>query len=145
MLPKQIFWAIVILICAYAWWRGRAEEKVAATACLVAIIATRLLISPQSVRYSGVEIGLFWIDAAMLATFVAIALYSKRFWPLWAAGFQLTVSMSHGLKAIELDLLPRAYAAAAVFWSYPILLVILVGTWRTHRRRVAEASAQATA
>jgi hypothetical protein len=42
--------------------------------------------------------------------------------------------MSHLMKAVDLDLLPKAYAAAAVFWSYPILLVIVVGTWRTNRR-----------
>lgn len=145
MLPKAFFVTLLIVIFAFAWWRGRSEEKVAATTCVLAVIATRILISPPDVRYADVEIGLLWIDAAMLATFVAIALYSNRFWPLWAAGFQLTVSMSHGLKAIELDLLPRAYAAAAVFWSYPILLVILVGTWRSHRRRIAEARVAASA
>jgi hypothetical protein len=64
---------------------------------------------------------------------VAIALVSNRFWPLWAAGFQLTVSMSHMMKAIDFDLLPKVYAAAAIFWSYPILLVIVVGTWRSSR------------
>ena len=92
------------------------------------------MISPLAVRYTRVEDGLFAIDIAVLIAFVAIALYSTRFWPLWAAGFQLTVSMSHMLKGIDLDLLPRAYAAAAVFWSYPILLVIVVGTWRRKRK-----------
>jgi hypothetical protein len=29
--------------------------------------------------------------------------------------------------------MPRAYAAAAVFWSYPILFIILVASWRTRR------------
>jgi hypothetical protein len=29
---------------------------------------------------------------------------------------------------------PVAYRAAAVFWSYPILLILAIGTWRTHRR-----------
>jgi len=62
---------------------------------------------------------------------------SSRFWPLWAAGLQLTVSMSHMMKGIDLALMPKAYAAAAVFWSYPILLIIVVGTWRT-RRKVVE-------
>lgn len=141
MLPKQLFWTIVFLIFAYAWWRGRTEEKAAATTCALAVVATRLIIPPPNVRYSGVEFGLLAIDVAVLISLVAIAIWSKRFWPLWAAGFQLTVSMSHGLKAVELDLLPRAYAAAAVFWSYPILLLILVGTWRTHRSRVRDEAA----
>ena len=134
MLPKQIFGAIVVLICAYAWLRGRSEERIAATICLLATVATHFLISPLHERYTGVETGLLLIDLGVLAGFVAIALVSSRFWPLWAAGFQLTVSMSHVMKAVDLDLLPKAYAAAAVFWSYPILLVIVVGTWRTNRR-----------
>jgi hypothetical protein len=134
MLPKQIFWAIVVLICAYAWLRGRSEERIAATICLLATVATHFLISPLHERYTGVETGLLLIDLGVLAGFVAIALVSSRFWPLWAAGFQLTVSMSHVMKAVDLDLLPKAYAAAAVFWSYPILLVIVVGTWRANRR-----------
>jgi hypothetical protein len=49
------------------------------------------------------------------------------------AGLQLTMSMAHFLKAIDSDLMPRAYAAAAVFWSYPLLFIILVASWRTRR------------
>ncbi|HUG45456.1 MAG TPA: hypothetical protein VMK31_02945 [Sphingomicrobium sp.] len=138
MFPKEIFFGFLLLVCGYAWWRGRSEEKIAATTCLLAVLATRLLISPLPSRYADIEFGLLGIDLVVLAAFVAIALQSKRFWPLWAAGFQLTLSISHGLKAVDLDLLPRAYAAAAVFWSYPILLAILVGTWRTHRSRSDE-------
>ena len=33
--------------------------------------------------------------------------------------------MSHVFKAVELDLMPQAYAAAARFWVYPILLIIV--------------------
>lgn len=134
MLPKQIFWALVILICAYAWWKGRSEERLAATTCLLATIATHFVISPVAVRYSRVEDGLVAIDIAVLAAFVGIALFSRRFWPLWASGFQLTVSLSHIMKEVDLQLLPRVYAAAAVFWSYPILIVIVVGTWRTRHK-----------
>jgi hypothetical protein len=32
-------------------------------------------------------------------------------------------------------LIPHAYAAAARLWSYPILLIIIVGTWRGYRAR----------
>ena len=138
MLPKQVFWGIVILICAYAWLRGRSEERIAATICLLATIATHFLISPLHQRYTGIETGLLVIDMAVLATFVAIALVSNRFWPLWAAGLQLTVSMSHLMKAVDFALLPKVYAAAAIFWSYPILLVIVVGTWRTNRHTTTQ-------
>ena len=142
MLPKTIFWALLILICGYALWKGRRDERIVASACLLASIGTRFAISPITVRYAGLETGLLVIDMAMLATFVWIALRSDRFWPLWVAGLQLTSSMAHLLKAVEWDLLPKAYGAAAVFWSYPILLILAVGTWRSqyrppHRREAA--------
>lgn len=133
MFGPYVFVTLLLLACGYALWRGRSEEKIAAVACLVATLATRLAIAPVAVRYTGVEMGLVIIDLALLAAFVRIALGSQRFWPLWVAGLQLTNSMAHLLKAIELELMPRAYAAAAVFWSYPILIIIIIGTWRTHR------------
>jgi hypothetical protein len=72
----------------------------------------------------------------VLAAFVFVALRSDRFWPLWIAGLQLTMSISHLLKAIQPDLVPIAYAAAERFWSYPILAIIAVATWRSHQRGV---------
>ena len=134
MIPHYvIYWAILLLICAFAFWRGRLEERIAAGACLVATIVTVWIIPPVALRYSAMDPAQLAIDGAMLATFVTIALRSERFWPLWVAGLQLTMSTSHLMKAIDSDLLPRAYAAAAVLWSYPILLIIFVGTWRAHR------------
>jgi hypothetical protein len=134
MLPKPIYWLILLLICAYAFWRGRSDERVAAATCLLASLVQLLVISPAAARYSGVEVGVLLVDLGVLAVFVAIALQSSRFWPLWVAGLQLTTILGHLLKAVQLDLLPYAYAGALRFWSYPILLIIVIGTWRSQRR-----------
>ena len=56
-----------------------------------------------------------------------------------SAGLQLTTSLGHLAKAFQSDLLPMAYAAALRFWSYPILIILLFGTWREHRRSAATA------
>lgn len=138
MLPKQFFWAILLAIWGYALWRGRSDERVAASVCLLASVITHFVVSPIAVRYKGIETGLLLVDAGVLAAFIVIALRSERFWPLWVAGLQLTMSMAHFLKAIDVTLLPRAYAAAAVFWSYPILFIIAFGTWRHQRRHRRE-------
>jgi hypothetical protein len=140
MLPRLLFWAVLVAICGYAFARGTRDERLAAAACLIASVLTHFAVSPLQVRYSGIEGGLVAIDIAMLVVFVAIALRSHRFWPLWVAGLQLTMSMAHVMKAVDLQLMPRAYAAAAVFWSYPILLIIFVGAWRSHRRTLADQS-----
>lgn len=135
MHPRYIYWAVLILVCGYAFWRGHKDERAVAAVCLMASIVSLLSLPAQQLRYSGVEHGLLLVDGAALVAFVAVALKSSRFWPLWVAGLQLTTSMAHLLKAIELDLMPYAYGAAARFWSYPILLALAVGTWRAHQRR----------
>ena len=141
MLNPIIYHLLLAAVAAYAFLRGRSDERLAAGICIVATIATRLVLSPVGDRYSGVELGVLLVDLMTLAGFVAIALRTDRFWPLWVAGLQLTTLVAHALKAIELDLLPHAYAAAGRFWVYPIFLIIVVGTWRSHHRALEESRA----
>jgi hypothetical protein len=143
MLSPVVYHLLLIAVAAYAFLRGRSDERMAAAICIIATIATRLVLSPVTSRYSGIEFGVFIVDLLTLAGFVAIALRTDRFWPLWVAGLQLTTLVAHMLKAIKIDLLPHAYAAAGRFWVYPIFLIIVVGTWRSHQRRLHEQRAKA--
>jgi hypothetical protein len=129
-----IFWAILFATCGYALWRGGKYEQLAAVICITASIVSVLAHAPLHQRYMTVEIGDLIVDSIVLLAFVAIALRSDRFWPLWVAGLQLTMSMSHLFKALDVNLLPVAYAAAERFWSYPTLVIIAVGAWRAHNR-----------
>ena len=135
MLPALFYWLLLLAITAYALWRGRSDERIVAGACLAASVITYAVLSPRLMRYSQVETGVLLVDLGVLAVFTMVALQSNRFWPLWVAGLQLTTSVAHFLKALDADLLPHAYGAAARFWSYPILLIVAIGTWRSHRRR----------
>jgi hypothetical protein len=139
MLPHWIiFWIVLIVSCGYALWRGRRYERIAAVVFVAATILSILGHSPLRGRYVAIETSDLIVDSAVLVAVVAIALLSDRFWPLWAAGLQLVDSMSHVMKAIDVDLLPKVYGAAERFWSYPILIILLVGAWRQHRRQIAE-------
>jgi hypothetical protein len=136
MLTPLQYFALLFAVAAYAFFRGRSDERFAATVCILASVASVIAISPLTSRYSHVESGVFLIDVLTLAAFTVLALRSDRFWPLWIAGLQLTTLVAHALKAVQLDLLPQAYGAAARLWVYPIFLIIVVGTWRGHRRRM---------
>lgn len=143
MLSPLAYFLVLFAVCGYAFARGRSDERFAAGVCIVASIASVLVMSPLTGRYSGIEAGVLIVDLLALAGFIAIALRTDRFWPLWVAGLQLTTLVAHLLKAIQLDLMPHAYAAAARFWVYPIFLIIVIGTWRSHQRARNERQAGA--
>lgn len=136
-----LYLALLIVTCGYAFARGRGDERTSGAVCIAASILTPILLSPLTARYTHIESGVLLIDGAVLAAFTLVALRSDRFWPLWLAGLQLTTTLAHLLKAIEFELVPYAYAAAGRFWGYPILLVLAVGTWRGHQRRMREQEA----
>lgn len=134
MLDPLSYWLLLTGVAAYALLRGRGDERAAALVCIVATAASVLVNSPLTRRFAAIEIGVMVVDLAALAAFTAIALRTKRFWPLWVAGFQLTSTFAHVLKAIHFSLVPQVYAAAERLWVYPIFLAIVVGTWRTQQR-----------
>jgi len=133
MLHPLIYWAILLAVVGYAFRRGRLDERIAALTCLVGTIATMLLSSDPHIKYSSVETGVLVVDVIGFMVFTGIALHSMRFWPLWVAGFQLSSTLAHFLRAFDADLMPKVYAAAERFWIYPIFLAILIGVSRCPR------------
>ncbi len=133
MLSPLTYYAVLFAVCAYAFLRGCRDERLAAATCIVATFATNLVYSPAG-SYAGIETGVLIVDSLAMLGFIFIALRTDRFWPLWVAGLQLTTLIAHIFKVADLDLIPQVYAAAARFWVYPIFLIIVIGTWRTHQR-----------
>ena len=144
MLSPSAYWLLLLAMTAYAFGRGRIDERLAAGICVIGSMATVIVSSPLNEKYSSVETGVLIVDSLALLGFVLLALGSRRFWPLWVAGFQLTSVLSHFLKALHWDMIPQVYAAAERFWIYPIFLAIVVGTWRNHKRWLRDREFTAT-
>jgi hypothetical protein len=139
-----LFWTLLALTCGYAFYRGGRYERIVAAVCIVGAFATVAVNSPLNRMYAHVESGALLVDLAVLSAFIAVALQSDRFWPLWVAGLQLTTSVAHFLKALDPHLIPQAYGLAVRFWGYPILIILAVGAWRNHERRRAADGPPAT-
>jgi hypothetical protein len=77
---------------------------------------------------------MFIVDLGTLAAFLVLALRAERFWPLWISALQLLGTSGHLVKLMDPGVVPRAYAFAAIFWSYPMLLLLALGTYRHQRR-----------
>lgn len=127
--------------CGYAFFRGKTDARIVATGFFLGSFATLALRSQLGGGYGRLEVGVFAVDVIDLAVFTYAALISDRFWPLWVSGLQLTTSFAHVFKLVDPHLVPIAYAAALRFWGYPILIILAIGTWRQHRRKLRETSA----
>ena len=143
-MAPNLFRVLLVLVALYALLRGKRDERQVGLIFVIGVIATELVLPPARERFASVETRLMFVDLAVFAGFLWVALRSERFWPLWMAGLQLTAILGHVLKAVDGDLFARAYAAALVFWAYPMLLVLAVGTWRNQRRRRRERDLAAT-
>lgn len=137
-MAPTLFRILLALVVLYALLRGKRDERHVGIIFVVGVIATELVLPPARERFADVETKLMLVDLAVFAGCLWVALRSDRFWPLWIAGLQLTAMLGHVLKAVDVQLFARAYAAALVFWAYPMLIILAVGTWRSHRRIVAQ-------
>jgi uncharacterized membrane protein len=137
-MAPNLFRILLALVALYALVRGKSDERQVGLIFVVGVIATELVLPAPAFRFASVETHLLLVDIAVFLGFTWVALRSERFWPLWIAGLQLTAIFGHMLKAVDVGLFSRAYAAALVFWAYPMLLILALGTWRGQRRRARQ-------
>jgi hypothetical protein len=137
-MAPTFFRILLAVVALYVLWKGGRDERDVGIVLVLGVIATHLVISPLKTRFASVETHVFVVDMVVFIGFLWVALRSDRFWPLWIAGLQLTAILGHVLKAVDVHLFSRAYGAAMVFWSYPIVLILALGTWRNHRRHIRE-------
>jgi uncharacterized membrane protein len=137
-MAPNLFRILLALVALYALVRGKSDERQVGLIFVVGVIATELVLPAPAFRFASVETHLLLVDIAVFLGFTWVALRSERFWPLWIAGLQLTAIFGHVLKAVDVGLFSRAYAAALVFWAYPMLLILALGTWRGQRRRARQ-------
>jgi hypothetical protein len=117
---------------AVAWRWGGLDERLASIGFITATGASQIFTNRN---YGNVETAVLLIDACLLAGLVILALRSDRFWPMWAAAFQLVGTTVHFASMTETGDFAWAYAVGLIFWSYPVLFALMIGTWLEARNR----------
>jgi hypothetical protein len=125
------FLVALLVVCGTAVARGGPDERVAAGAVAVATIVSPFV---KSQNYAGPELGLVLVDVALFVSLAAIAMRSRAFWPIWAAGFQLCGLAGHLAAAKSNSMVPAAYAETLAIWSYAVIATLLAGTLLEGRR-----------
>lgn len=118
--------------CFIAWQWGGWEERIVAVAFVLASLASN---AANNSLYTHTETGILFVDLAVFAGLVVLALRSDRFWPMYAAAFQLVAVTVHVASMTEHGNFAWAYAVALTFWTYPVLIALMAGTWLEGRFR----------
>ena len=82
---------------------------------------------------SGTQWGVMGVDIALLVFFLWLALHSEKFWPLFVAGFQLLLVITHFASAADSAVTGWAYKTAEMIWSYLIVFTIGYAAWTAPR------------
>lgn len=128
-LPAYVWPATVMTACALAVWRGGPNERLAAGGMLACWALS--MVAYQ--RGLDTEWGILAIDVVGLALFVWIALRSRRFWPLFVAGFQLLAVATHLAQGLDAGVSGWAYITAEIIWGYLVAFTIAAAAWTTPR------------
>lgn len=134
MLRILMFLILLIAICGYAIWRGGQPERIAGAAFLIAVAATVTVYSDYPSRFAEVEVGVMVIDVLLCLVLFGIAMFADRGWIFVVTGLQLATVAVHVAKLLKPDIIPVAYAVMIASFSYPMLALLAVGTFRHQRR-----------
>lgn len=132
MMFRLLFLSMLLVTCGIAFWKGHNSEKWTAVLLIAAAVASLVF---ETRAFYGTETGVLVIDLMLLAYLMVLAFQSDRFWPLWAAAFQVVGTSIHLASIVDSAIWPAAYATAQVFWAYPVLLALGAGTWLEARYR----------
>ncbi len=140
-----MFWQVLALViigfsCFVALRWGGFDERIAAIGFIIAVIASN---SVSDGSYGHTETGVLVVDVSLFFGLLVLALRSDRFWPMWAAAFQLVGTMVHLGSMSQTGNFAWAYYIALIFWTFPVFIALLAGTWFEGRfRRQWELNAQ---
>lgn len=130
-----LFALLQIGVSFYALARGGAPERVVGLSLLIAFGVTMLLQQPMVERFVAVQWGVLAVDLGLLAVLLAVALHADRFWPLWVAALHALGTGAHMVRGFDHGIEPVAYAILLASWSYPMVILLALGTLRHSERR----------
>lgn len=131
---QEIFFIFLLISCVYALWKGGAPERIAATTLFAGAQLSLAVVHFHQRQFLHEEYGLLATDIFIAIVLSVLAFTSTRWWPLLLAGLQLDGVLVHLIHFVAPNTIPIAYLDATALWSYPMVLMLLVGTWRHQRR-----------
>lgn len=129
--------AFAVLILLAARYGAGPERSVAVIIGQMPVAdAIYHVIFQSAPRFHDVELGHLAIDLVTAIGLMFIALQANRIYTLWIGSFQLVALQAHLIREFVDQVSPIAYFTMQTLPSYLQILVLAVGLWCHHRRRL---------
>lgn len=125
-LPQQVWNTCLLSAAGVAFWRGGKLERRAAVACVAASVLNPILQNTSD--WLAPQWRVMIADAALFVVLAALAVTSRRIWPLFAAAFALVGLLIHAVILVDEQVRPLAYLRGLVIFSYLVLIALVVGS-----------------
>ena len=131
------FWTTILVSCAMLRWGGGPERAIALVILIGMVGVDSAYHSLWDVTYQFETVDVFHatMDMIFAGSFILIALFANRMYPLWIASLQLMSATSHLVREMVEAITPIAYAVMAFAPSWGILAAMALGMWAHVRRK----------
>ena len=124
---QVLFIALFASSSMAAFLRGDRYAKLAALLGVIASVATRV---SASSGYGAPEDGVFIVDLITAIGFALLANASQANWLAWCTAAQLMSVLTHLARMTLTNVGSLAYFDVAGFWSFPIMILMLIASGR---------------
>jgi hypothetical protein len=126
----------LLMGCGYALARGGAPERWGAGVVIAGMALSNLAGLRSGHLFLSTDVTFLLVDVIEALALTILACTANRFWPLWAAMFQLDAVFTHAVMFAQ-TIPPSAYAFALKMFALPLPLLVGIGAWRYRIRNVA--------
>ena len=135
-----IFYVLFVSCTLYALWRGGAPERAVAGSYFAIWLLDGALNLVYPADFADMDPVHLAIDILIWLSFFAVAMRAKRFWPLCLVSLQTIALVAHSAKFMDVSIAPRAYLTMQIASSFPVLILLAIGTYCHQRRLKANGS-----
>jgi len=133
-----VLFFIGLLTCALSWaaWKGGAPERWATILYAAAIIASELVSqgAPPGQNFTVLAGPLLIVDLTLAIALSVLTIKANRLWLIPATGCQWLAVAGHLTRWLAPRVIPTSYAFLTMIWSWPMIVLLLIGTI-AHQRR----------
>jgi hypothetical protein len=120
-----LVWTLLALCSIYAAMFGGPTGRIGAALNIGATVAT--LFAQDISGWSQTHVPVMVIDLLLLAALYRLALKSKVYWPIWAAGFHLITVTGHAATMIIPDFRSSLYYLFNGMWAIFVQMAMVWG------------------